>query len=168
MDKVSDAILALSRLSPPLSVESIALRVRSAGQHVEQVLAEAGLLADRAMFDDAPAVALPPKDLAVLRVSADLVARNFRVYAPLNDGPPTGKKVDLLAMEAGRREPWHVVVAVGAIDDAGRLHRTMPRRDEGVVMALVMAEGISYDPEFPREHGQAKSSAADAARTSGS
>jgi len=149
MDRVTDAILALGRIEPPLSVEGIALRVRITGQLVEQVLMEAGLQRDRSMFEDPLSAALPPKDVAVLRVTADLATRGFRVYTPVNEGPMTGKRIDLLAMDAGQREVWRVVVAVAVVDEAGRLQRTVPRRDEGVVMALAMAEGITYEPALP-------------------
>jgi len=140
MNKINDAILALGHIKPRLSVRGIAMRVRTNGAHVEQVLSAAGILAGRPVLDESAAVPglLLARDAAVLRTSADLVARGYRVYLPFNEGPTTGKKIDLLAMDATHTNLLRVVV--GGIEDAGQLQRTRPRHDAGVTVAVVMAE----------------------------
>ena len=150
MNKIDEAILALGHIKPPLSVRGIALRVRTTGAHVEQVLLAGGMLQGRPVLGESARVPglLLHKDVAVLQTSADLVARGYRVYLPINEGRAT-RKIDLLALDATHTNVMRVVIAVGGIDEAGQLQRTNPRRDAGVTVAVVMTEGITYEPPLP-------------------
>jgi hypothetical protein len=149
MDKLKEAILILADISPPLSIESIAKRVRCTGAHVEQVLQVAGL-GRREMLSTPQAVELPPRETAVLRVAADLADRGLRVYAPLNPGTATGPKVDLVALKGLQGGMVGFVVAVATFDAFGEFHRSSPRLGPMVVRATVMAEGVAYEPTLSK------------------
>lgn len=153
MDKLKEAILILADIVPPLSIESIAKRVRCTGSYVEQVLQIAGL-DGRAMLSSPQAVVLPPRETAILRVAVDLADRGLRVYAPLNPGPATGSRVDLVALKGLQGGLVGFVVAVATFDAFGEIHRSSPRLGPMVVRATVMAEGVAYEPPLSRAFDQ--------------
>lgn len=122
------------------------MRVRCTGSHVEMVLKGAGLAVNRPLFDAKRSVAFLSKEVAVSRVVTDLLTRGLRVYAPLNDGPATGRRIDLMATGPKSQDVLRVVVASGVVDESGLLQRTSPRRAEGVVTAIVLEDGVVYEP----------------------